>query len=190
MKKYFSTYSFLFLFFPPIFFQTPSINSEGSPILFDSTFISAASAFAEMGVPLNYNSNARLYTELNKWLGTPHLRRSRGKGGIDCSGLVKTIYQSVYGVELTGSSHDMSRQAIPIKPEELKEGDLVFFRIYNPSRIDHVGIYLGNDRFIHTSSSRGVVVDQLSSPYFRRRLVKTGRMLPHPSELTALPKDQ
>jgi lipoprotein Spr len=190
MKKYYSAYSFLFLFFPPIFFQAPSSISEGSSFLVDSAFISAASAFAEMGVPINYNSNARLYTELNKWLGTPHIRRSRGKGGIDCSGLVKIIYQNVYGMELAGSSNDMSRQAKPIKPEELKEGDLIFFRIYNPSRIDHVGIYLGNDRFIHTSSSRGVIVDKLSSPYFKRRLAKTGRILPYQSELTALPEDQ
>lgn len=190
MKKHISAYSFIFLIFPPVFFQAPSSIENGSPYLLDSAYISTVSTFAEMDVPINYNSNALLYLELNKWLGTPHKKRSRGRGGIDCSDLVKIIYQSVYGMELKGSSHDMSRQARTIKQEELREGDLIFFRIYNPSRIDHVGIYLGNDRFIHTSSSRGVTVDMLSSPYFKRRLAKTGRILPEPSQLTALPEDQ
>jgi lipoprotein Spr len=63
----------------------------------------------------------------------------------------------------------------PVSREELKEGDLVFFKIKSRS-ITHVGIYLGNNRFAHASSSRGVVLSNLDEPYYKRYFYKGGRL--------------
>jgi lipoprotein Spr len=63
----------------------------------------------------------------------------------------------------------------PVSREELKEGDLVFFKI-NSRSITHVGIYLGNNRFAHASSSRGVVLSNLDEPYYKRYFYKGGRL--------------
>jgi lipoprotein Spr len=63
----------------------------------------------------------------------------------------------------------------PLSREELKEGDLVFFKIKSRS-ITHVGIYLGNNRFAHASSSRGVVLSNLDEPYYKRYFYKGGRL--------------
>jgi lipoprotein Spr len=63
----------------------------------------------------------------------------------------------------------------PVSREDLKEGDLVFFKI-NSRTISHVGIYLGNNRFAHASSSRGVVLSNLDEPYYKRYFYKGGRL--------------
>lgn len=178
MPKFRSAFALFFLFIPPVFFKGPAGSGHEVPGLLDSAYLNMVSVFSQKGVPIYYNSNPLLYAELQKWLGTPHIRRSRGRGGIDCSGLVKMVFRRVYGQELTGSSHDISRQVKQIDIKDLQEGDLVFFRIYGQSRIDHVGIYLANGRFIHTSASNGVIVSDLSHAYYRRRFTKAGRILP------------
>ncbi len=190
LNRFRKTVAFMVFLIPPVFWQAPTGTSEEVPVLLDSAYIEVIGAFAENGVDIDYLSNPMLYMELYKWLGTPHVLRSRGQGGIDCSGLVKIIYRKVYGLELKGSSQDISRTVKPIDVEELKEGDLVFFRIYHQSRIDHVGIYLGNGRFIHTSSSNGVTISELSAYYYRRRFVKAGRLLPEKPAIASVPENQ
>jgi lipoprotein Spr len=64
----------------------------------------------------------------------------------------------------------------PLNKEELKEGDLVFFKI-NSRAISHVGVYLGDNKFAHASSSRGVMISNLNEPYWRRYYYKGGRLL-------------
>lgn len=188
MKKFRPAFAFLFLLIPPFFIQGPQGTDDQNPLLLDSAYVAVISAFAEKGVTIDYQSNPALYFELHNWLGTPH--RRRGQGGIDCSGLVKIIYRKIYGLELLGSSQDMARISTPVSPGELKEGDLVFFRIYHESRIDHVGIFLGNGRFIHTSSSIGVTVSDLSDSYYKRRFVKAGRILPKKAEVASMTENQ
>ena len=189
LKGFRKTIAFMVLLIPPVFWQAPTGSSEEIPVLIDSAYIEVIGTFAEKGVDINYLSNSMLYTELYKWLGTPHILRSRGQGGIDCSGLVKIIYRKVYGLELKGSSQDISRIVKPLDVAELNEGDLVFFRIYHQSRIDHVGIFLGNGRFIHTSSSSGVTISELSASYYMRRFVKAGRLLPEKSAMASVPEN-
>ncbi len=64
----------------------------------------------------------------------------------------------------------------PLPKDELKEGDLVFFKIKSKS-ITHIGIYLGDNRFAHASTSRGVVISNLNEPYYSRYFYKGGRIL-------------
>lgn len=99
------------------------------------------------------------------WGGTqPHR-------GLDCSGYVLLVYGEV-GLNLPRLSADQFAFTQYLKPEQVQRGDLVFFNMkLDPGRIvDHVGIYLGAGYFAHASFSRGVIIDDLRSPYYRRRL--------------------
>ena len=96
-------------------------------------------------------------------LGTPHVMGGYSPAGVDCSGLVKLAHAQ-FDVELPRSSHDQGRYGTIISPgEELIPGDLVFFHSTypKPHLITHSGIYLGENKFIHTSSSRGVTISAL-----------------------------
>lgn len=90
---------------------------------------------------------------------------------IDCSGLLMVVFAS-YGISLPHNSQEQARYGMPVRDKnDLKRGDLVFFsRSYKTSQyITHSGIYIGDGRFIHTSSSKGVTVTPLSDPYWEKR---------------------
>lgn len=112
-------------------------------------------------------------------LGTPHVMGGYSPSGLDCSGLV-ALAHAQFGVALPRSSHDQGRYGTIISPgEELKRGDLVFFHsTYKKSHlITHSGIYLGENEFIHTSSSRGVSISTLlDSGYWQEHYLFATRL--------------
>ena len=89
--------------------------------------------------------------------------------GLDCSGMVSHIYQSAVGLRLNGSAADMAKNGRPIERNALRPGDLVFFNTLNRP-YSHVGIYIGDERFIHAPSSNGKVrIDQMNDRYYAQR---------------------
>ncbi len=91
------------------------------------------------------------------------------EAGLDCSGMVRFIYQQALGVSLPHSAAEIAKRARAVGQEELQAGDLVFFDTRGFA-YSHVGIYLGDNKFIHAPSSRSKVrVESLDSPYFSRR---------------------
>ncbi|MDL2282055.1 NlpC/P60 family protein [Parabacteroides sp. OttesenSCG-928-G06] len=125
------------------------------------------------------NDNIYLYNEGAKWLGVPHRSGGLTKKGVDCSGLVVNIYREIYGKPLARSSADMlKKNCKKVGRSHLQEGDLVFFRTDGSRKKtpNHVGIYLKNGRFLHASTSRGVVVSSLSEPYYLRTFITGGRV--------------
>lgn len=101
------------------------------------------------------------------------------EAGFDCSGFVRYVFDHVEGLDLPHSSRAMSLVGSRIRQANLKPGDLVFFRIFR-HRISHVGIYLGNNRFIHAAStSTGEVqISDLADGYWARRFTMARRVLP------------
>ncbi|MDY0163828.1 C40 family peptidase [Desulfobotulus sp.] len=98
-----------------------------------------------------------------RWGGTS------SKTGFDCSGLTMTVYQ-LHGMELPRSSADQFLAGDPVGLDSLEKGDLVFFSIRNPRRIDHVGIYSGDGKFIHAPGrNKHIREAALSETYFRSR---------------------
>lgn len=133
----------------------------------------------QFGMPITPNDNLSLYAVASEWLGTPHRYGGGSKRGIDCSGFVSMLYKQVYGFTLSPSSQGMmSSNCELIAKNDLREGDLVFFKTgrRRGRTTNHVGLYLKDGKFVHTSTSNGVVVSSLEDPYYVRTWVAAGRV--------------
>lgn len=117
-------------------------------------------------------------------LGSPYVWGATGsRGSFDCSGFVGWVYAR-YGVDLPRTSIEQSGAGEPVRRSELQPGDLVFFHTRGGDRVSHVGIYIGNNNFIHASSGGGhVKISSLDEAYYdrnyqsARRVVKTAKAL-------------
>lgn len=117
--------------------------------------------------------NADLYHTIDDWMGTPHRMGGLDRGGVDCSGFVGMVYRKVYGKNLPRSSREMADNVKRKYERQLEEGDLVFFS-FGGSNIDHVGIYLHNGKFVHVSTSRGVIISDLKDTWYYRYFKRAG----------------
>src|ERR1700712_1587508 len=128
-----------------------------------------------MGVALSATSNMKLFHFVYDWIGTPYRFGGESRNGIDCSAFTKELYSEVFNLDIKRSSRDIFSMVSPVGKDELKEGDLVFFKIHSRS-ISHIGIYLGDGRFAH-ASLRGVAISNLDDAYYSRFFYKGGRVL-------------
>lgn len=128
------------------------------------------------GINISTIFDLNLYATIEKWLGTPYRYAGKTINGIDCSSFVNKIYESAYCFLIGGNSANMYQKVKHIKKEELTEGDLVFFRINRSRNISHVGVYLGDNKFAHASRSKGVIISDLTHPYYKKHFVKGGRV--------------
>jgi cell wall-associated NlpC family hydrolase len=129
---------------------------------------SALSALEKkLGVELPAESNRAYYEEIASWLGAPYKYGGTDISGIDCSGFVMIVYQRVFGIKLIHQSSQQKEKSKPVDADELKEGDLYFFKL-DGKKISHVGMHVAPDYFIHASTKRGVVVSRLSEPYYTK----------------------
>jgi cell wall-associated NlpC family hydrolase len=113
-------------------------------------------------------------------VGSPYrLGGTSPETGVDCSGFVRHVFKQAAGVVLPHDSRAISQAAQPLAQNELRPGDLVFFNTLNRA-FSHVGIYLGDDRFVHASSSRtgSVMVSNLNDRYWRERFDGARRVVP------------
>lgn len=122
-------------------------------------------------------SNVMLYKFIEEWYGTRYRMGGTSKSGIDCSAFVQHLYQYVFNQPLlrtAGMQFESSTQIIK-NMSDLREGDLVFFKI-NSSRITHVGVYLKNNFFVHSASSKGVSIANLQNDYWQKYFAGGGRV--------------
>ena len=130
-----------------------------------------------LDLPVENVVNEKLFGFIEEWWGTPYQLGGSSKSGIDCSNFVNTLMASVFQINLVGNSIQLYSQAKKIKKHgDLQLGDLVFFAINRRKRISHVGIYLENDRFVHASSSAGVMISDLRESYWVRYYAGAGRI--------------
>lgn len=140
-----------------------------------SSNISKAST--KLGVNINRNDNLSLYFEASDWLGTPYRSGGQSRNGVDCSGFVNVMYRNVYNKKISRSSADMLKNdCYKIRKSKLKEGDLIFSKTGNSRKINHVGIYLKNGKFIHAATRGGVRVDNLNDAYYKKTYTAAGRV--------------
>ena len=120
----------------------------------------------------NTSSNEIIQTA-QKYLGVPHCMGGTSMKCLDCSGLLVIVFAK-NGIHLPHNSEEQARYGKIISgTDKLKKGDMVFFiRSYKTHHfITHSGIYIGNNNFIHTSSSNGVIITSLSDPWWKDRFI-------------------
>jgi len=127
-----------------------------------------------MGVASNAMANTKLYQFVYEWLGTPYRLGGDSKKGIDCSKFSLAVYENVFNTTIGYNSRNQYANMMHIGKNDLQPGDLVFFKIRS-RQITHVGVYLGDDKFAHASSSRGVMVSNLNEAYWKRYYYNGGR---------------
>jgi lipoprotein Spr len=118
--------------------------------------------------------NADLLEHIDEWYGTRYKMGGTDKKGIDCSAFVQVIYFTAFAVSLPRTARDQYKSSRIISSTELQEGDLVFFN--TRGGISHVGIYLQNNKFVHASSSNGVIISDMFEPYYLKRYIGAGRV--------------
>ncbi|MGZ4117492.1 MAG: C40 family peptidase [Bacteroidia bacterium] len=119
--------------------------------------------------------NVKLYSFIDEWYGVPYKYGGNNKKGIDCSNFASTLYSTVYLKPLTGSSSSIFTQCKVVSKNNLEEGDLVFFKI-DGDNISHIGVYLQNNKFVHATTKKGVMVDDLDEDYYKKYYYKGGRI--------------
>ncbi len=128
--------------------------------------------YAELIGANQRNLNPALYQTIHEWMGTPYRYGGTGKSGTDCSAFAVMLMQEVYGKDIPRSSRDQAGAVKRKWEKQLREGDLVFFSFGR--NIDHVGVYLGNSKFVHVSTKAGVVISNLKDPWYYRYFKRAG----------------
>jgi hypothetical protein len=146
----------------------------------DPAFVPTKVKYARMiGVPPDSIKNKKLYSFIEEWINTPYLWGGTDKKGIDCSGFIQKLFQEVYRIDIPRTSVDQFFTQSVDKFRSVKfchEGDLVFFKTTDDRLISHVGVYLQNNMFVNSSSSKGVSIANLQDPYWKSNYVACGRL--------------
>ncbi len=124
---------------------------------------------AASGTPLQKKEASiekKLLASFSRWRGTRYAWGGDSKNGIDCSALTRRIYREVFGYELPRVSTQQVTKGRRVSLKNLKPGDILFFR--PEGRTNHTTVYIGNSLFINASSSKGVVISSLKSPYWAK----------------------
>lgn len=116
-----------------------------------------------------------LFDFIKRWYHTPYRYGGKSKWGTDCSGFTGLLCDSIFGFDLPRTAYDQYDPRFHIHKSDLKEGDLVFFKIGYNYRISHVGLYLGNHKFVHAAIYGGVIISDLREPYYARWYVGASR---------------
>jgi cell wall-associated NlpC family hydrolase len=120
--------------------------------------------------------NLKLYYFINKWYGVVYRGARNELDGTDCSGFVNVLFKDVYGKKLEREAELIFKNNCkPKANNNLREGDLVFFKTQH-DYIDHVGVYLHNNHFVHASSKLGVMIDDLDEAYYKKTFFKGGSL--------------
>ena len=119
----------------------------------------------------------RVVNEARRWLGTPYRYGGHDRGGTDCSGMVMEVYLEATGMKLPRTVAEQSQWCRRCDMGKTRPGDLVFFRGRRRGKTEHVGIYVGDGQFIHSSTSRGVIVSRMDEPYWQSHYEHSGRAL-------------
>jgi len=125
----------------------------------------------EKYLKISYSAMQRVIAEAKTYKGTRHVMGGLSRTGIDCSGLLYVSFQANDVTNIPRTAEEFARYgSILINPNDLQAGDLVFFtNTYRTSKfVTHAGICIGNGEFIHTSSSKGVIISKINDPYYWR----------------------
>jgi lipoprotein Spr len=129
----------------------------------------------DLGVTIQ---NPKLKKAVTAWLNTPYQYNGNSKNGIDCSHFTCEMLRVLEYIpaDFYTPSNKLAEKAKKIDFDKLEEGDLIFFSIAQNGKISHVGIYLSKDKFVHASTSKGVIISSLEDKYYKPRIAFYGRI--------------
>ena len=130
-----------------------------------------------LDVPVEELTDFKLIEFIESWYGIRYRYGGNDRTGIDCSAFSKEFISFLFGFAIPRTSSEQYKQSKRVKKSDLREGDLVFF--YTRGRrngVSHVGVYLRNNKFVHASTSSGVVINDLDDEYYARNYAGAGRM--------------
>ena len=154
-------------------FQTKNISDYTSTLeLFSLQQFKYA---IRLDVPVEQLQNKSLYSLIDNWWGTPYRLGGTTQHGIDCSAFVQTLMLGVFSMQLPRTAREQKQLAAWIPTTDLREGDLVFFN--TRGGVSHVGVYLHNNKFVHASTSGGVMISDLNETYWSRKFLGAGRVI-------------
>ena len=147
--------------------QTTEINNQNSNVN-SSTSVSNSTT--------STNSKMDKAIELLKQqVGKPYVWGDEGPDSFDCSGLVQYIYKNALGINLPRVSYDQSKVGQAVSREDLQPGDLVFFDTMDKGKVSHVGMYIGNNEFIHAANSKKGVIKSTLTGYYDKKFINARR---------------
>ncbi|OMQ24644.1 bifunctional murein DD-endopeptidase/murein LD-carboxypeptidase [Serratia oryzae] len=123
----------------------------------------------------NVDIKSKIMDQYADWKGVRYRLGGDTKRGIDCSGFVQRTFREQFGMDLPRSTYEQEDMGKKIQRAKLRPGDLVLFRAGSTGR--HVGIYLGNDKFVHASTSSGVTISSMNETYWDKRYREARRVL-------------
>ncbi len=160
----------------------PDITDDNAPgFYFNSSFNIEQSLSSQfkyaiiMDVDVEKLGNQSLYNYIENWWGTPYRMGGNSHSGIDCSAFVQGLLIAVYGASLPRVAHEQKNNCMRLRDDEKREGDLVFFN--TRGGVSHVGVYLQNNKFVHASTSGGIMISDLNETYWSKRYLGAGRPL-------------
>lgn len=128
-----------------------------------------------MDMPVEQLNNLPLLQQIDHWWGTKYCMGGNDENCIDCSAFTQTILQAVYGVNVPRTAREQYSFSTHINNAEIKEGDLVFFK--SGRTITHVGLYVSNYKFVHATTSGGVMLSDLNDSYWGKKFAGAGRVI-------------
>jgi cell wall-associated NlpC family hydrolase len=120
--------------------------------------------------------HSKMMREISRYMGVPYVYGGTTAQGLDCSGYTMLVYKNSVGKLLPRSAAEQAKIGTPVRLQDLKFGDLIFFNTTGESN-SHVGIYLGDDLFAHASVTLGVTISSLQSSYYEKRYEGARRII-------------
>jgi len=127
-----------------------------------------------LSTPAEEVKNTKMFEFIDDWYGTPYRLGGTTKKGVDCSAFSQFLFASVYGLSIPRTAKEQYNLTSRISRTQLNEGDLIFFN--TRGGISHVGVYLQNNKFVHASTSGGVMISDIFDEYWAKKFVGVGRL--------------
>ncbi len=153
----------------PRFSSSCSAWNDGEEELYDTN------AAASDTVSPSLDSTLLMRT-ISEYLGVPYKHGGESADGIDCSAFTRSVFEKAFMLTLPRSTEEQYRTGKKIRKKNLSRGDLVFFSTAGRTP-SHVGIYIGDGLFAHTSVNEGVTISSLSTPYYQQRYIGARRVI-------------
>jgi len=141
-------------------------------------YSSSHSKAKPLGNAVNFTNHnevkQRLLSQYKRWKGTPYRYGGTTLSGVDCSAFVQNTFRAKLGLKIPRTTRTQIKVGYKVNKSRLKIGDVVFFKTGRTSM--HNGIYLGKSKFMHASSSKGVIISSLNNKYWKKTYLTSRRI--------------